>query len=359
VDSKLETRRLSTSWGNKSISYIIFQGDRVRYHPSAQYPTFKRLVAPYLQSLQRQAKKSKKFDEKSLLMSWEVSDFSHLESKLIKLMYFIVENQLHGSLIDFDMENFNLHKFFLLLWDKKISISKRHFLVFFLRLFLEKVLTIIAAMDLHGAVTRLPINFLTLSDEDTKELVAESHTFKMKQLVKMYIYISFLEYEYKAVIMHFFQDIINNRLLVFRVANLGIHQTLTMLKNMVSTVCFYGMHIKNVSANFLCNFIIIRLGQYWGINQIMPPIIRNLATSSHIRGYKFVIAGRLTRKERAGYLVYSGGLISLNTISLKLNYSADFRVMKFGVVGVKVWLRHYKQRPFYYYFKYYNAHKSC
>jgi ribosomal protein S3 len=61
-----------------------------------------------------------------------------------------------------------------------------------------------------------------------------------------------------------------------------------------------------------------------------------------IRGVMIKCSGRFTRKQRATNKVFKLGLIGLSTIQLPLNYFFGTTALKFGAVGIKVYLLKYR-----------------
>jgi hypothetical protein len=110
-------------------------------------------------------------------------------------------------------------------------------------------------------------------------------------------------------------------------------------------VKIYGFHIRNITANFVCNMISLRLGQYLPISEIVPEISKDLNSNPHCLGFKILVTGRLTRKDLF-FQVVEYRLIA------KIHYASDHRVMRFGVVGIKVWLHTTRTRPLFYQINY-------
>jgi ribosomal protein S3 len=131
-----------------------------------------------------------------------------------------------------------------------------------------------------------------------------------------------------------------------------------MLTDNQLIVKYFALNNRNISAQFLVNYIIIRLGQYVPLNTILNPVIRQYKKLTLITGFKIVISGRLTRKERAAYIVKSGKSMPLATINSKIDYAYDFKIMRFGVVGVKVLLLSSDDTPYHYFFEFKNKLNS-
>jgi ribosomal protein S3 len=87
--------------------------------------------------------------------------------------------------------------------------------------------------------------------------------------------------------------------------------------------------------------------------EILRPLLKQVKTLSYIVGLKIVLAGRLTRKERAAFMIRKYGSVPLSKKDAIIDYAADSCIMKFGVVGVKVWLQMTtRSTPSFYYFAY-------
>lgn len=116
---------------------------------------------------------------------------------------------------------------------------------------------------------------------------------------------------------------------------------------------FYGLNNLNLSAQFLVNYIILKLGLYFAIAPIIKPLIRRLKRVHFIDGFRFIISGRLTRKERAAYIYKSHKAMPLSTYKAKVDYAYDYKIMKFGVVGIKILLLFGGEKaPCYYFFEF-------
>jgi hypothetical protein len=116
---------------------------------------------------------------------------------------------------------------------------------------------------------------------------------------------------------------------------------------------FYGLYNRNICAQFLVNYIIVKLSQYFTIHPVINPIIRRLERLEYIDGFRFIISGRLTRRQRAAYIVRAHSAMPLAKHDALVDYAFDYKIMKFGVVGIKVLLLISKSRPpAYYFFEY-------
>ena len=117
-------------------------------------------------------------------------------------------------------------------------------------------------------------------------------------------------------------------------------------------ILFSSMTIKKLSAAQVCNYITIKLGQYFKLYEILQPTIQSLKRTNAIKGFRILIVGRLTRKERAAHIIRKRGGIPLSSKKRNIDYAFDYKVMRFGVVGVKVWLYAKAVLPYYYTFKF-------
>jgi ribosomal protein S3 len=107
-----------------------------------------------------------------------------------------------------------------------------------------------------------------------------------------------------------------------------------------------------VSAQFLVHFILLALSQYIELNRIVNPIIRRFTRQRFVNRLKIIISGRLTRKERASYIVKGAKSIPLTKVNVYIDYAFDFLIMRFGVVGIKVYLLSNKENPYHYFFEF-------
>lgn len=161
------------------------------------------------------------------------------------------------------------------------------------------------------------------------------------------------EFSFKHLNYYYFKKIYQERYLIFQGASSAIYGSLKSFDKSDNIVLsFFGMHVKNISASLLTNYIIIKLGKYFTINEIIRPFLRFLKRMPYLNGFRILVAGRLTRKERAAYIVRQNGDITLGSKSCYIDYAADFKIMRFGVVGVKVWFHLKYAKPNYYIFSF-------
>lgn len=159
------------------------------------------------------------------------------------------------------------------------------------------------------------------------------------------------EFSFKHLNISYFKKLYRSRFLIF-------HGAFTAMKASISSfdrakkigVSFRGMYLRNVTAALVCNYIVHKLGQYFTIHEILKPVIFDLRRSPRLDGFKIVVAGRLTRKERAAFLIRKKGKLTLSKNDANIDYSYDFKIMRFGLVGVKVWFQVKIKKPCFYKF---------
>jgi len=167
-----------------------------------------------------------------------------------------------------------------------------------------------------------------------------------------YVYLTSFRYLH----LQYNKKIFQSRLYLFQVyakiLTYSLHKIIFFSTDRRFIVKFYGLHNRNLNANFLLNYFLIKLGQYFILNDILQPIIHRLQNQGHVKGFRLIFSGRLTRKERAAYIVKSFRSMPLATYNTRVDYASDFKIMKFGVVGIKVYLLYDKAPPYYYFFEF-------
>lgn len=117
-------------------------------------------------------------------------------------------------------------------------------------------------------------------------------------------------------------------------------------------VRYYVMNNLNLNASYLLNYFIVKLGQYFKLSDIMIPIVQRLKRLNDLDGFRLIFSGRLTRKERAAYIVKSHKSMPLSTYKARVDYASDFKILKFGVVGIKIYLLFSAFPPYYYFYEF-------
>jgi ribosomal protein S3 len=162
------------------------------------------------------------------------------------------------------------------------------------------------------------------------------------------------EYSFQHLNFFFFRTVIKNRFFIFNCASFAISQSLKAFdKNEKINISYYGLHIRNITASYILKFILFQLRAFFTIQEIFRTLLKDLQSNSNIKGYRIVVAGRLTRAERAAYMIEQTKNMTLGTKVVFIDYAADFVILRFGLVGVKVWLNYVKFRPFFYKFSFF------
>jgi len=159
----------------------------------------------------------------------------------------------------------------------------------------------------------------------------------------------YFQYNKKIFQSRFIRFNLLSKLLVFSLKKISFN-----LSNNIVTLRYYGLHNRNYNAQFLLNYLLVKLGQYYKIQQILNPLVNNLKRMPFVKGFRFIVSGRLTRKERAFFIVKSARRMPLSSHDSRIDSAADFKIMKFGVVGIKIYLLYKDTPPFYYFFEFKN-----
>jgi hypothetical protein len=164
---------------------------------------------------------------------------------------------------------------------------------------------------------------------------------------------------FKYLHLRYNKLLFNRRLRLFKLYSKIL--TFTLYKAMfIATdrrviIKFFGLHNRNVNAHLLLNYFMVKLGQYFALGSIMNPLIRRLKRLDMVAGFRFVFAGRLTRKERASCIVENSKSMPLSTLKASVDYAFGFKIMKYGVVGIKVYVLLKDNPPYYYFFEFRNT----
>jgi hypothetical protein len=163
---------------------------------------------------------------------------------------------------------------------------------------------------------------------------------------------------FKAIYLRYNKKLFQSRLILFnlyaKILLFTMRKTAFIPNDRQLIVRFHGLHNRNLSAQFLVNYIISQLSQYIRLNWILTPLVRRFKRLTLVDGFRIIISGRLTRKERAAYIVHSARSMPLSSSNIRIDYAFDFLIMRFGVVGVKVYLLYSKVIPYLYFFEFKN-----
>jgi len=187
-----------------------------------------------------------------------------------------------------------------------------------------------------------------------------SSIFALPGFIPTHFFIKFLnlillrEFFFRHLNIYYFKKIYRDRFFLFQTASLALGHSIHVFDRSPNIdLSFLGMHLRNTTATLITNYIHIKLGQYFSIQEILRPLVFDLKNSPQLLGFRLVIAGRLTRKERAAFMIRRNGNLPLAHKNKKIDFASDFKIMRFGVVGIKVWFNiKPKIRPYFYLFKF-------
>jgi hypothetical protein len=165
------------------------------------------------------------------------------------------------------------------------------------------------------------------------------------KLIFLFLSLSFLYRTLKCLRLS--HNLYSRKIGILSTLNKVIYLTLSKKLHRIQSQCvirFYLLNNKNLSINLIMNYILIKLGQYFYINNIVYPLKRRLERQPGVDAFRMIITGRLTRKERAFYKIISFRGKSLPLSTYHTNGSRifavqDFKIMRFGCVGIKLILK--------------------
>lgn len=103
-----------------------------------------------------------------------------------------------------------------------------------------------------------------------------------------------------------------------------------------------GLSKKNVNANIISEFFLIRLRQFYTVWEVLKNVnflFKGLMRRNIIRGYKITCSGRFSRKQRTTYSWKSFGSLGFSSVKSRLDYSYKTIALKYSSCTVKVWVR--------------------
>jgi len=260
---------------------------------------------------------------------------------------------------------FEFHLFYRTIFKKLFKkfypdvLGQLHVAKFFIR-----VLPFMAKMT---AKRRLFVSYMSMSGLRAAILLLQKKTVLSRRMILLCQSLSYGLFNYKQTYLKFSREIFKRRFLYFK--SLSYIMTAALQRIYFSfavpltqniqpkiTLTFYGMHYNNITADLILNYIRMKLGQYFLLNDILNPYLRFIKRLTDVLAYKIIVAGRLTRKERAAYITRSYKSISLSTYALKVDYASGHKTMKFGDVGIKIYMVYRAQRyPVYYTLRFANT----
>lgn len=171
-------------------------------------------------------------------------------------------------------------------------------------------------------------------------------TMSYLRLLNLLTYVDF-SYQY-MVVNKYTLNHINNYFIFSKSSNIIRYSLGCIDKNGEVDMEYMGFGLNKTTASLIVNYIIIHLKKYFKLSEILRPLIRELKSKNIVRSYRIQVAGRLTRKQRAWYSVNETEGVSYSKKMVKIDYAQDKTSLKFGAVGVKVWLV-YTVRQYYKY----------
>jgi hypothetical protein len=94
----------------------------------------------------------------------------------------------------------------------------------------------------------------------------------------------------------------------------------------------------HLTPKFLTEFVIRKLKQRHVLKDIIRPLMRELGKHKGISGFKITCSGRFSRADRATFKWMKRGRVPLNNFRELVEYDYSEVTLRFGRVGVKIWL---------------------
>jgi hypothetical protein len=207
------------------------------------------------------------------------------------------------------------------------------------------------------------LNLLLVMLEKINSLLQNKILKYRLRLIQILLNIILSTMQYKLLSNDLHTKLKMSRFLIFnlysKILTFSINKICFITNKNKLTVAYYGMANKHVSASLLLNMLIIQLGDYVNYKNIIKNITKRLQKLRHIEGFRIILSGRLTRKERAAYIIKNHKSIPLSTYNALIDYAGGFKIMKFGCVGIKIYLKVNKitTPPYWYIFKFQNILK--
>ncbi len=206
-------------------------------------------------------------------------------------------------------------------------------------------------------------NILLLCCLSLLRLLTKKRLFRRLFLFTILTYIYLYSFKYQFFIFN--HILINKRFrLLYNISKLigfSLQKVAFLNETNSSNIRFYAMNNRHVNAQFIANYMYIKLARYFTIHEILGPIMSRLKRLNYISGFRFVISGRLTRKQRAWFIVKHYNKMPQTTVAEPIEYASGFRMLRFGMVGFKVFLLYqpdYIVRTYFYMFEFINRLKA-
>lgn len=142
------------------------------------------------------------------------------------------------------------------------------------------------------------------------------------------------------IFLHLFVSIFNNKIEI----QLFIKKYLALLAATSFKIHIFCLHSSVVSAYMVTDFVILRLLQRYRLYEVMIAILNFLSRNvtkitNYLCGYKILVTGRLTRRDRSLYNWRKSGYLSLNTVYALIDFGIKNIGLKYSICTVKTWLQ--------------------
>jgi hypothetical protein len=158
--------------------------------------------------------------------------------------------------------------------------------------------------------------------------------FKRNCLFNLRKFYYFSSCHYKKIILKFFYNVFFTKRLGSVLSKLFKRFYPTMLFK----INFFFFKNSLMNAKTVFRFIFKQLTALRPINKIVYIVLLELRRTKLFAGFKILLRGRFTRRERAFSKVWISGQIPTSTITKKLDYYANTFISKFGVGSIRIWL---------------------
>ena len=162
----------------------------------------------------------------------------------------------------------------------------------------------------------------------------------LRRIYLMIQLLHFANYSLKVNSLKFFSMLFIHRYFLFKSFSSTLNDSVKSMIPSINKVktSFNAMREKQVRSSLLTNLIIVKLEQYYTINSIVFPIAKWLKRHKNVLGFRIIVSGRLTRRERASHIIQSYKKMPLSSYKHTVDYHQDIKIMKFGMVGIKIYL---------------------
>jgi hypothetical protein len=111
-----------------------------------------------------------------------------------------------------------------------------------------------------------------------------------------------------------------------------------LVKNYTILISYFFINNNMLNAQIIFKFISRQLFLNKPINRIIKIVLLELSRFKKFAGFKILMRGRFTRKERAFNKVWTVGKIPTSAVVKPLDYLSNIFISKFGVGSIRIWL---------------------